>query len=219
MRGRAMAAPPPEQTQDPTMTRLSLALRLAPLALAAALAGCVTANPDVIPAHEAQRLSTVQEATVIAVRPVTLEGSQSGGGSAIGAVAGSVAGSQIGGYRDGFVGSIIGFVAGAVVGNAIERNATRESGVELTLQLRNGDKRMIVQGQGRETFQPGDTVVVVSNGYRARVSHAPAGSGGGALPAPAPASTLPAPVYSPAGTASAASGGGAQRAAPVYTPR
>lgn len=184
--------------------------RLLPLALLAlTLGGCVVTHPDRVPVYQTQRLQSVQEATVLAVQPVMIDGQQSGGGSAIGAVVGSVAGSQIGGYRDGFVGSIVGFVAGAMIGNAIERDATRSNGIELTLQMRNGDKRMIVQGQGGETFQPGDAVTVVSDGYRARVSKAAA--------APTQASpSLPPPVLSARPAVPPPATGAS---APVYTPR
>lgn len=187
--------------------------RLLPLALLAlTLGGCVVTHPDRVPVYQTQRLQSVQEATVLAVRPVVIDGQQSGGGSAIGAIAGSVAGSQIGGYRDGFVGSIVGFVAGAMIGNAIERDATRSNGIELTLQMRNGDKRMIVQGQGGEVFQPGDHVSVVSDGYRARVSKLAAAPAAAAPAAP----SLPPPVLSarpaPPPPATGAS-------APIYTPR
>ncbi|MBQ0930408.1 glycine zipper 2TM domain-containing protein [Ideonella sp. 4Y16] len=187
--------------------------RLLPLSLLTlALGGCVVTSPDRVPVYQTQRLQSVQEATVVAVRPVTIDGHQSGGGSAIGAVVGGVAGSQIGGYRDGFVGSIVGFVAGAMLGNAIERDATRSNGIELTLQMRNGDKRMIVQGQGAEVFQPGDAVTVVSDGYRARVSKA---AGGNAQAAPA-APTLPPPVLSARPAVPPPATGAS---APVYTPR
>lgn len=173
-------------------------------ALLAALSGCVTVDPNVVSYRETQRMSTVQEATVLSVRPVVVDGSQSGAGAMAGGMIGSVAGSSVGGYRDSFVGSILGAVAGAVVGNAVERSATQQSAVELTLQLRNGDRRMVVQGTGNEYFQPGDAVVVISNGYRARVTHAAVNAPVHSAPAAAP--TAPAPT--PDG-----------RPAPIYTPR
>jgi outer membrane lipoprotein SlyB len=168
--------------------------------LIACLAGCVTVDPNVVSIHETQRMSTVQEATVLSVRPVTVDGSQSGAGAVAGSMIGSVAGSSVGGYRDSFIGSILGAVAGAVVGNAVERNATRQDGVELTLQLRNGDKRLVIQGNGNEYFQPGDAVVVISSGYRARVTHAAVNAPVRQAPAPTtpePVPGTPAPVYSP----------------------
>lgn len=138
--------------------------------LALALAACSTTSPDVIKRGDAQRLSTVQDAVVINVRPVVVEGSQSGIGGTAGAVAGGVAGSSVGGRREAVVVGVLGAVAGAVVGNAVERGATREQAIEIIVQMRNGERRAIVQAQGNENFQPGDQVVLISTGGTTRVT-------------------------------------------------
>jgi len=164
--------------------------KLLTAASAVLLTACVTANPDVIHPSEAQRVSQVWDGTVLSVRPVTIDGTQSGVGAAAGAVAGGVAGSHVGGYNEQFIFSVVGAVLGGVAGNAMERGATRQNGVEIMVQLRNGERRAIVQAIGTETFAPGDAVVLVSTGGRARISHAPAPAGA-AVPAPAPAATHP----------------------------
>lgn len=138
-----------------------------------ALAACSTTSPDVIQRGDAQRLSQVQDATVLSVRPVTVEGSQSGGGAAAGGVIGGVAGSSVGGHRENIAVGILGAVAGAVVGNAVERSATREDAVEVLVQMKNGDRRAIVQAKAGETFAPGDPVVLVTTGGKTRVTKAP----------------------------------------------
>ncbi|MBV8503533.1 MAG: hypothetical protein JO006_17675 [Paucibacter sp.] len=153
-----------------------------PVLLIASLAGCVTYNPDVIHADQAQRMSTVVDATVLSVRPVVVDGQQSGGGALVGGVAGAVAGSNVGGYREGAVASVVGMVAGAMIGNAVERNATRENAVEIIVQLRNGERRSIVQGIGSEPpLGVGDPVILVSTAGRTVVRRAPV-----VAPAPAP---------------------------------
>ena len=139
------------------------------VAAAAALAACSTTSPDVIQRGDAQRLSQVQDAVVLNVRPVVVDGSQSGIGGAAGAVAGGVAGSSVGGNREQIVVGVLGAVAGAVIGNAAERFGTREQAYEIMVQLRNGERRAIVQAQGNESFQPGDQVVLVSTGGTTRV--------------------------------------------------
>ena len=63
-------------------------LRVAVLASAAVLAACSTTSPDVIKPGDAQRLSQVSDAVVLSVRPVVVEGSQSGAGATTGAVLG-----------------------------------------------------------------------------------------------------------------------------------
>jgi len=145
---------------------------IAPFALVA-LAACSTTSPDVIQRSDAQRLSQVQDATVLSVRPVTVEGSQSGGGAAAGGVIGGVAGSSVGGHREGIAVGILGAVAGAVVGNALERTSTREDAVEVLVQMKNGDRRAIVQAKGNETLLAGDPVVLVTTGGKTRVTRAP----------------------------------------------
>lgn len=144
----------------------------------ALLAGCSTTSPDVIKPGEAQRLSQVEDAVVLNIRPVVVEGSQSGGGAATGAVIGGVAGSSVGGRREALAVGALGAVLGGVVGNAAERYGTREDAVEILLQMANGQRRAIVQAQGRETLKAGDAVILVTTGGKTRVMKAPPSSTG-----------------------------------------
>jgi outer membrane lipoprotein SlyB len=151
---------------------------------AAALAACTTTSPDVIQRGDAQRLSQVQDATVLSVRPVTVDGSQSGLGGTAGGVVGGIAGSTRSSGRESVAIGVIGAVAGAVAGNMIERTATREDAVEVLVQLRNGERRAIVQAKGQETLVAGEPVILVTTGGKTRVSRAP----GAVAPAAAPRS-------------------------------
>jgi outer membrane lipoprotein SlyB len=144
------------------------------LAVTATLAACSTTSPDVIQKGDAQRMSQVQDATVLSIRPVVVEGNQSGIGGTAGAVVGGVAGSTVGGHREGAVVGVLGAVAGAVIGNAVERFGTREEAVEVLVQLKNGERRAIVQAKGNETLVAGDAVILVSTGGKTRVTRAPA---------------------------------------------
>ncbi len=150
---------------------------IAALALASLLAACSTTSPDVISRNDAQRMSTVVDATVLSTRPVVVEGSQSGIGGTAGAVVGGVAGSSVGGRREGVAVGVIGAVAGAVIGNAIERNTTREEAVEIMLQLKSGERRAVVQARGNEQFTPGEAVIIVTTGGKVRVTRAPGAPG------------------------------------------
>ena len=154
------------------MYRSTLALAMAS-AMALTLAGCATSSPDVIGRYDAQRMSTVIDATVLSVRAVTVDGSQSGAGAMTGGVVGGIAGSSMGSNRNSGLNGLLGAVAGALVGNAVERNATREESQEIMVQLRNGERRAIVQAKGNENFIPGDPVILVSTGSKVRVSRAP----------------------------------------------
>lgn len=161
------------------MLRTTLAL-----ALAAALTACATSSPDVINRDDAQRMSSVMDATVLNVRPVVVDGSQSGAGAVAGGVIGGVAGASVGGRRESKAVGVLGAVVGAVAGNAIERASTREESLEILVQLKNGERRAIVQAKGTESFKPGDAVILVTTGGKVRVSLNP-------MPAPA---GKPAPV-------------------------
>ena len=156
------------------------------VAALASLAACSTTSPDVVQRGDAQRLSQVQDATVLTVRPVVVDGSQSGIGGTSGAVIGGVAGSSVGGSRESIAVGVIGAVAGAVVGNAIERAGTREDALEILVQLRNGERRAIVQAKAGETFSPGDAVILVTTGGKTRVTRAPAVAPGGTQPVGTP---------------------------------
>ena len=65
-----------------------------------------------------------------------------------------------------------------------DKNATREDALEIIVQLRNGERRAIIQAKGNESFNSGDPVVLVTTGGKTRVTRAPAVT----APAPAPAS-------------------------------
>ncbi|MEP7282738.1 MAG: glycine zipper 2TM domain-containing protein [Rubrivivax sp.] len=143
------------------------------LAAAGVLGACTTTSPDVVSRSDAQRLSTVVDARVLSVRPVVVEGSQSGVGATAGGVIGGVAGSSVGGHRDGIVVGVLGAVVGGVVGNAVERMGTREEALEILVELRSGERRAIVQARGNEPIAPGDAVVLVTTGGKVRVTRAP----------------------------------------------
>ena len=142
-------------------------------AAAAFLAACSTTSPDVIQRGDAQRLAQVQDATVLSVRSVVVDGNQSGGGAAAGGVIGGIAGSTVGGRREGVVVGVLGAVVGAVAGNAVERMSTREDAIEILVQLRNGERRAIVQAKAAEALNPGDQVILVTTGSKVRVTRAP----------------------------------------------
>jgi outer membrane lipoprotein SlyB len=161
----------------------SRSIRIATLGAAVLLAACTTTSPDVVSKDEAQRMSKVQDAVVLSARPVVVDGTQSGAGGATGAIVGGVAGSSVGGGREAVAVGVLGAVAGAVVGNAVERFSTRESAYEILVQLPTGERRSIIQAQGKETFAPGEAVILVTTAGKTRVMKAPPGVAPQAAPA------------------------------------
>ncbi len=163
----------PVQSPGKTCGRPWPAATLAAVLAASLLAGCATSSPDVVSRSEAQRLATISDAVVLSTRPVVVDGSQSGIGAVAGGVVGGIAGSGVGGRREAAAVGVIGAVVGGVIGNVTERMATREEAVEIIVQLRNGDRRSIVQAKASESFVAGDAVLLVASQGKVRVMKAP----------------------------------------------
>ncbi len=144
------------------------------LALVLILGACASSSPDVIQRGDAQHLSKVEDGVVLTVRPVVVDGSQSGIGATIGGVTGAVAGATRGGNNaeSNVIGLLVG-VAGAAAGNAIERFATREDAVEVLVQLKGGERRAVVQAKGEQALVPGDAVILITTGGKVRIAKAP----------------------------------------------
>ncbi len=139
-----------------------------------ALVACASSSPDVIARGDAQRMAQVQDGVVLSVRTVTVDGSQSGVGATVGGVVGAIGGyGGSGVQREAQVLGVLAGVAGAAAGNAIERMSTREDALEILVQLKNGDRRAIVQAKGGEVIVAGDAVIIVTTGSKVRVTKAP----------------------------------------------
>lgn len=134
--------------------------------------GCARSlSGDTYSREEAQRAMSFREGTIIAVRMVKLEGTNSSVGTGAGAVAGGVAGSGIGGGRGAVVGAVLGAVVGGIAGAAAEEVYTRDDAWEITLRLDRGDSMVVVQAVGNDVFKPGERIRVLQSGGRTRVTH------------------------------------------------
>jgi len=96
----------------------------------------------------------------LAVREVLIEGTKSGLGGLAGGIMGFALGSTIGSGSGRGVARAAGTVAGAAAGGAIEEDATRQNGLEITIKLDNGQVVSIVQAAD-EKFDEGDLVRVL----------------------------------------------------------
>jgi outer membrane lipoprotein SlyB len=121
--------------------------------------------------YDARQPMLVERGVVDTVRHVALEGSQSGAGAAAGATAGAIAGSAVGQGSGSALASVAGAILGGLAGNAIEKGATAQKGLEITVRMEDGRLLAIVQGDD-VAFYPGDEVEVLTapNG-KARVRH------------------------------------------------
>ena len=142
------------------------------LAAGLVLSGCpASMSGGAYTRNQAREAQEVRLGYVESVRQVLIEGTRSGVGAVGGAALGGVAGSTIGRGRGQVAGAIGGAVLGGLAGSAIEENATRQPGLEITVQLDNG--RMVAVTQAAdEPFYPGDRVrVLIGNDGTTRVAH------------------------------------------------
>lgn len=119
---------------------------------------------------QARQVQTVKEGTVVAVRPVQIEGTKSGLGTIGGGLVGGAIGQTIGGGSGRILSTVIGGVGGAVAGSAVEEGVTRQNGLEISVQLDSGPTIAIVQAAD-EPFYVGDRVKVIEGWEGARVTH------------------------------------------------
>lgn len=118
---------------------------------------------------QARQEMSVHYGTVREVRPVQIEGTKSGVGAVAGGVAGGVLGSQIGGGSGRIVGGVLGALGGAAAGAMVEEGVTKTNGLEITVELDNGEILTIVQKDDL-AFYTGDRVRVLrSNDGSSRV--------------------------------------------------
>lgn len=141
--------------------------------LLALTAGCASGlGGETYSRSEAGAMQRVQYATIVSLRPVKIEGTKSGIGTAAGAVAGGVAASGVSGGRTGTVAAVIGAVVGGLLGAATEEGMTRTDGVEFGLKMDDGREVSVVQALSpNEVFRVGDKVRVLYSSGRTRVAH------------------------------------------------
>ena len=94
---------------------------------------------------EARKAQQVQYGTVEHLRPVAIEGTKTPIGAGAGAAVGGIAGSSVGGGKGAAVASVVGAVAGGVAGAAVEEQATKRQGVEITVRLDDNQTIAVVQ--------------------------------------------------------------------------
>lgn len=139
----------------------------------AATTGCLSSNRGDVYTHEQGRTAHVtRPATVVSVRPITLEGRDGTIGAIGGAVLGAVVGNTIGGGSGKTVAQVAGALGGAAAGAGLESAVTKRAGIEITVQFEDGSQMAIPQQVSpTESFSPGQRVSVINDGmgvYRVR---------------------------------------------------
>jgi outer membrane lipoprotein SlyB len=148
-----------------TITRLAL------ICCTALLAACASSQSGSSYSRGQTRGEmSVRMGVVESVRQVSIEGTHSGAGTMAGGIIGGVGGSNVGSGKGAIVGSVLGAVVGGIAGSAIESQATKKDGLEITIKLDDGQLIAVTQ-EADEDFHAGDRVRVLSGRGTTRVSH------------------------------------------------
>ncbi len=126
------------------------------------LSACMTESRsgNVYSRDQARVSHSVYYGTILRVSDVTIEGTSTGAGTLAGGAMGGVLGSGVGGGTGKAIAVVGGAIAGGLAGSAIEKNVTTSAGVELEVELDNGELLAIVQEKDA-VYNVGDRVRVL----------------------------------------------------------
>lgn len=149
-------------TSFSAMRRIGIA---AAMFAALGLAGCGGGTPpnSTYSAYGIGQPSQVTYGTIVSMRNVAIQGSNSGLGTLGGAAAGGVAGSFIGGNGGPLwhiIGALGGAGLGAVAGHATETAMNKGAAVEFIIRQDDGQTISVVQSN-ENNFQPGQRVAII----------------------------------------------------------
>lgn len=130
-----------------------------------ATTGCMTQSRsgDVYTRDQARTSQTVHYGTILRVAEVTIEGTSSGAGTLAGGAMGGALGSTIGGGSGRTIATVGGAIVGALAGSATEKGLTGTAGLEIEVQLDNGEVLVVVQ-ENDGIYGVGERVRVLRDG-------------------------------------------------------
>lgn len=129
------------------------------------LGGCVSTGT--VSRSQVNVMRTVETGSVIDVRPVVIEGDESGIGRYSGGATGAVlVGSEVGGGTGKALAAIAGGTLGAIAGQEVEEMMTRQNGYEIFIRLDSGRVVSIIQPARVYTPVIGDAVLVTGGEVR-----------------------------------------------------
>ena len=127
------------------------------------VAGCAgSRSGSVYSRDQSQQSLSVYYGTVLEVRPVMIEGTKSPAGPIMGGVTGAAIGNTIGGGTGRAVATVVGGVVGALAGGAIEEGVTGRNGLEITVELDNGQIIAVVQ-EADDQYLVGDRIRILKS--------------------------------------------------------
>lgn len=140
------------------------------------LTGCASADfgsPNTYQRYDVQRIGQMEAATVIRVRPITIESNSDSSGltSIVSAAASAFLGSQIiGNGRGRYVSGALSGAAVGVISTHVSAMMSRHSGIEVSLRRANGQTVVVSQVDDQQ-FAPGEHVYLISSGSGYRITH------------------------------------------------
>jgi len=142
--------------------RIFVGSLIALLLAAGLLAGCFpeSRSGNVYTRDQARTSQSVNYGTILRVDLVTIEGTQTGMGTVAGGAMGGALGSAVGGGSGRTIATVGGAIVGGIAGSAIEKGATTVQGVELEVQLDNGELLVVVQ-ENDAVYKVGDRIRVI----------------------------------------------------------
>jgi outer membrane lipoprotein SlyB len=128
------------------------------------LCSCIpeSRSGDVYSRDQARVTNTVHYGTLLRVQDVTIEGTNTGMGTLAGGAMGGALGSAVGSGSGQTIAIVGGAILGGLAGSAVEKDVTTDAGVELEVQLDNGEILLVVQEKDSE-FRAGQRVRVLKD--------------------------------------------------------
>lgn len=137
--------------------------------LSVLLIACAGPNPygasnQAYGTSEANRTLHVSNGIIIDLQGVTINSEGNLVGKAAGGLIGGIAGSGVGGGRGSSIAAVAGAVVGGIIGNKAEALYNKANGVQITVQLDNGQVQSVVQEVSPAVmFRKGDHVKLIQD--------------------------------------------------------
>ncbi|MFC0403177.1 glycine zipper 2TM domain-containing protein [Paraburkholderia rhizosphaerae] len=144
--------------------------------LLSALGACANVDfgsPNIYQRSDVQHSGTVQHATVVRVRNITIQSSSGNSGltSLVSAGVGAFLGSRVVGNGNGrYIAAAVGGAGSAFVAQQVSSALSRHAGLEIVVHTDTG-RTLVVAQPDDQPFVPGDHVLLVSTSSGMRVTH------------------------------------------------
>lgn len=108
--------------------------------------GCASSRSGRVYSRDQARVThTVKTGTIEKVELVKIEGTKTPVGVVAGGATGAALGNTIGEGSGKTIATVIGAIVGGLAGSAVEEKVTEKDGLEITVQLDNGETIVVVQ--------------------------------------------------------------------------